>query len=435
MNFKGFQKTNLRSLANLLYAPILAFAMGLMLLRIIVAARLLSVPDFAAYSAGLLVSSSFCMLSCFGLAWLLQRDLPIMIVRGRERAGGILLIQCAIVTVLSALVGLLFLFAIDVSLVGLTTIGLCVALFHGASQQLFTIATTDSRSRNLPLRFAFQNIERAVATALAGPAVIWLGGEAQAILAVEALLTIALSSRLLIKKFRSDQFAIGSALRLGWTRLPRVEWESALTLLAVSALSFVILSSDRWIATQWLSANLFGQYAFAWTLFTIAQSVHQIINSSAYPLLSQRYAIHGITASFKFAMILSTSSFILSVIFSLPAYFMLGCVVDVYFPEYDNVIDIIPIFLLAVSFRVSDFWTSFMIVARHERKITYILVANMFLAMFLWMIYLNFDVNRIQINSIAVLALTLSFTNYVVLAFFSWKALTQDRRVALRRSL
>ena len=52
-----------RRLRQLWYAPVLTLAMGLLLMRNLVMARLLDVPGFAEFSAGLLVSSTFCMLA------------------------------------------------------------------------------------------------------------------------------------------------------------------------------------------------------------------------------------------------------------------------------------------------------------------------------------------------------------------------------------
>lgn len=421
MRLPGFQKLDLKYLTQLWYVPILATAMGLMLFRLVIIAHLLPVSEFGAYSAGLLVSSSFCMLACFGLQSLLQRDLPIMIVRQRERAGGVLLMQCVLVTVAAALLGLFVLYALGGSLVGLSKVGMCIAILHGASQQLFTVATIDSRSRNLPVRFARQNLERAVALVLVGPVVIWLGGNSPTILVSEAVLTFLLSGHLLLEKFRSGKFAFVAALHLAWIRLPKVQWTSALTLLVVSVLSFLILNVDRWIATQWLSASLFGQYAFAWTLFSVAQSIQLIVNASVFPLLSQRYANYGRKKSFKFAASISLSFMVISIIVSIFCYFVLVEIITAYFFKFSIAINVIPIFLLAISFRISDFWSSFMIVNREERKIFITLVFNIILIIAIWIIYLEFDVKNITIISIAVLSLIVSVINYVILAALSWK--------------
>ena len=84
-------------LRQLWYVPLLGAAMGLMLARLLIMARMFDVPAFATYASGLLVSGSFSMLACLGLQSQLQRGLPVMIVRRRERAGAVLLAQCTFV--------------------------------------------------------------------------------------------------------------------------------------------------------------------------------------------------------------------------------------------------------------------------------------------------------------------------------------------------
>lgn len=142
-------------LRQLWYAPVLGLAMGLMMVRTLVMAKLLSVPSFAQYSGGLLVSSTFCMLGCLGLQSLLQREMPVQIVWHRERAAVVLLMQCLIVTTGCAIIGLL-LVAAGFSVAGLTSNFLAIGIFHGLSQQVFLIATVESRSRGESLYFARQ---------------------------------------------------------------------------------------------------------------------------------------------------------------------------------------------------------------------------------------------------------------------------------------
>lgn len=94
-------KYSVQSLQKLWYVPILLLAMSIMMARTLLMARLLSLEAFGEFSFGLLVSSSFNMLNCLGLQIILQRDLPIMILRHHEKSGAILLSQCLIVSSVS----------------------------------------------------------------------------------------------------------------------------------------------------------------------------------------------------------------------------------------------------------------------------------------------------------------------------------------------
>lgn len=144
------------------YFPVLIFALAIMFARLLVAARLLAVNEFASYSAGLLVSSSFCMLGDLGLQILLQREMPLLICRGKSRQGIVLLMQALIVAIICASASMiaawlgLGLILNDTGLITPTVA--CTGLIHGLSQQSFLLVTVESHSRLRPLLFAWQYI-------------------------------------------------------------------------------------------------------------------------------------------------------------------------------------------------------------------------------------------------------------------------------------
>ena len=135
-----------RRMKQLWYLPLLGTAMGLMMLRILAMARVLDVAGFGTYSAGLLISGTFCMLGCLGLQSILQRDMPVMLMRLRARAGLVLLLQCLLVALACASVGVLA-SGFVVSAGGLPSLALVVGIVHGLSQQVFLLVTVESRSR------------------------------------------------------------------------------------------------------------------------------------------------------------------------------------------------------------------------------------------------------------------------------------------------
>ena len=128
------------------YVPILALAMGLMMLRPLLMARLFNAPEFGTYIAGLLVSSSFCVLGCLGLQPKLQRSMPMGFVARKELASQILVFQAILVALLLALLGCLIGVA-DFSIAGLSPGNFAVSVVHGLSQQIFLLSTVESRSR------------------------------------------------------------------------------------------------------------------------------------------------------------------------------------------------------------------------------------------------------------------------------------------------
>ena len=420
MNFRISPKVQRLFSTKLWYVPMLATAMGLMFVRLAVLAGMLPVKDFAAYSAGLLVSSSFCMLACFGLQSLLQRDLPLFIFRKRERAGEVLLMQCTIAALLAAIVGLILMNIVGAELVGLTTIGLSAAIFHGLSQQLFTVATIDSRSRNKPVHFALQNLQRAIPITVVGPIVIIIGGDPLAILVAEASLTLIVTSWIFSEKFKHSVLSMFIAASVGWRRVRYVNWYSALTLLAVSSLGFMTINVDRWVAARWLSPDEFGQYAFAWTLLSVAQAIQSIINASTYQALSQEYALLGRQQCFSRAVKYSIFTICLIISAFLIFYPLVIFFIENIFEKYKNTINIIPIFIGIFILRVSDFFSSYFIISGQEKKLLYILFITTTFSSLTWASYFGFGVSRFSLISISTLALMISMSNYAVIALVSW---------------
>jgi O-antigen/teichoic acid export membrane protein len=407
-------------LRKLWYAPVLALSMGLMLVRLLIMARLLSLPEFAVYSAGLLVSSSFCMLACMGLQSLLQRDLPMMIVRQRERAGGVLLMQCTLVAAACAAVGAAVVVTGGVSLAGLSPTLLMVALIHGLSQQLFLIATIDSRSRNQPLRFARQNLERALAVLAAGVAVSALGGAASMVLATESVISLALAAWLLRQQFHAIPLRFVTAMRLAWRRLPTTRWRSALALLAVASLGFLVINADRWLAAQWLPGSAFAQYAFAWMLLMVAQSVQVVINASLYPMLARRYATDGGLRTFGMSARASLGLLAGGALAALPFWTLLDLGIARWFPAYAEARSLLPVFLVIAVLRVSNFWSSYLVVVGREGRLLILNLMSAGAAAATWWLLAPPSAGELRADQIALLALLLSASGYAVVALAAW---------------
>lgn len=429
MNLRISPKVQQLFSKNLWYVPMLATAMGLMFVRLAIVARMLPVAEFASYSAGLLISSSFCMLACFGLHWLLQRDLPIMIIHRRERAGGVLLLQCVLVAVLSAAAGGLVILVLEATLVGLTTAGVLLSLFHGLSQQLFTVTTVDSRSRNLPVQFARENLERAVILIVAAPIIIASGGGALTILFIEGFVTIALSAHQIFAKFSRNNLGFLLTLSIGYRAITKVRWRTALTLLAVSSLGFVVLNIDRWVGAQWLSVTQFGNYAFAWTLLSIAQSVQTIINASFYPMISQRYALIGRYPSFIYTAKFAAVTFGTGLILSAILYNIVSFLMDNFYPNYSDAKELLPYFFIIVAFRTSDFWPSFLIVTRQDQRLLFIMVFTTACTIATWAGLQDFNFQKLKITDLGALALMVTVTNYIAAALFAWKSSFSARKI------
>ena len=357
-----------RRLSQLWYVPLLSVAMGLILVRTLVMAKLLDIPSFAQFSGGLLVSSTFSMLGCLGLQSLLQREMPVQLIRRRERAAAVLLMQCLAVAAACALAGLL-LVAAGIDAAGLSPILLAIGVVHGLSQQVFLIATVESRSRGQPLWFALQTLVRAVIVLAVSIGAATLFRSAAAVLMAEAILSLVLTQRILHGVWQRARVGSALAFRLAVRRIRQIPWSSAVALLAVAAIGFLLMNIDRWVAVRLLQPIAFANYAFAWTVLMVAQSLQSVINTSIYPMLARRFASAGPAASFRIAARASIALLLACAITFWPAYWLLNVVVMRWFPAYAESGSIFGLFMFVAALRISDFWSSHLVIVGREKRL------------------------------------------------------------------
>lgn len=407
-------------LRQLWYAPVLALALGLMMARLLVMARILDLSAYATYSAGLLVSSSFLMLSCLGLQSLLQRELPMLVVRRREFAGGVLLMQCGLVATVCAAAGAAAVCLSGMSLAGLSPLLLVIALIHGLSLQLFLVATVESRSRGQPLRFATQNLFRALVLMAAGTAVAASGLGAAAVLITEAVSSLSLAVWIFRKYFYTILLRLTVAIALAWRRFPLIPWRSALALLAVASFSFFVTNADRWLAAQQLPVSAFAQYSFAWTVLMVAQSAQGVINASLFPLLARCFAMRGGAIAYSTTLKASLFLFAGGALASLPLWALLDYSITRWFVAYQEARSLLPIFLIIAVLRLSDFWSSYLLVIGQEARLLTINFLSASVATLAWILWTRCDENVLQINQVALLALLLTAMSYAVAAWAAW---------------
>lgn len=407
-------------LRQLWYAPVLALALGLMMVRLLIMARILDLSVFATYSAGLLVSSSFLMLGCLGLQSLLQREYPMLIVRRREFAGGVLLMQCGLVATACSAAAAAAVSLIDVPLAGLSPLLLVIALMHGLSLQLFLVATVESRSRGQPLRFAIQNLFRALVLIVAGTAVAASGLGAAAVLVTEAMSSLILTVWLFRKQFSAIPLRLTAAITLAWRRFPRIPWRSALALLAVASFSFIVTNADRWLAAQQLPVSDFAQYSFAWIVLMVAQSVQGVINASLFPLLARSFAMRGGAIAYSTTLKASLLLFAGGALTSLPLWALLDYSIAKWFVPYQEARSLIPVFLTIALLRLSDFWSSYLLVIGQEARLLILNILSATVAALVWILWVRLDEAVLQISQVALLALLLTAIGYTVVAWAAW---------------
>ena len=404
-----------------MYVPLLAFALGLMFARTLFMARILSVREFGEFSQALLISSTFCMLACLGLQLMLQRDMPIMIVRGRRVASIVALVQCVIVAVACLLLALATFGFFD-SVAGFGRLTLIAGILHGCSQQVFLVATVESRSSGQPVRYAFQNLLRGGLLLLGGVIVAKIWGGALHVVLTECILSATLSASILTNSVRALGIGSSAVVRLAIGRLASIRWHSALALLVVNSVGFVVINSDRWLASQVLDSVRFSAYAFAWTLLMVGQAFQVVINASVFPFLARTFASAGSAAAFRVSFRLSAALLLSCMAMVLPAAFVGRMAIEHWFPGYTAAITLVPLFAFIAAVRIADFWSSYLVIVGRELILVGLNVGSIVFSIAIWILYLTLsDGWRLDLWHVAVLAALLSVSNYVIGAFAAWR--------------
>lgn len=401
------------------YAPLLAAGMGVMFVRLLVMARLLDIEQFAVLSAGLVVSSLISTFSCFGLFLHLQRKLPVHLARRHHRAAAVQLSQTVIAALAIGGVGMAVGLS-GASIGGVTSDMILFGSVHGVSQQLFMIATTESRSDNDPIRYSLQHLVRSTATVLlAVPAAVLLGS-AEAVLIAETAVAVAAVLIILATVARRLNASAPRAAALGIRSFGRVDWISMLSLLTYSIIAAISVQADRWISSVSLSPIDFAHYSFAWIIMIFALSAQALINASVYPMIARRFALAGASSAYRLAALASSATLVVCAILIVPSVLVANSVIGRFFPGYEDAATLVPILAAAGIFRVSDFWSTFLIVAGRERSALLATVVSLTVTFALW--YLAIEREQLRPVHLAYLALSIAAVTYVVAFAMCWYA-------------
>ena len=353
---------------------------------------------------------------------MLQREWPASLVRRQELRGLVRAAQCNLVALGCCLVGLLGA-GFGLSLAGVTPALLGVGLVHGLSQQFFLVATVESRSRGDALRFAQQNLVRAVAALVLSVGAAWWTGSAPWALTVDALVTIVLSQGFFRQSLGHARLGAPAIYQLAVRRLRRVRWRSALTLMLIMAVGFGLLNADRWVASDRLGTAGFAHYSFAWIVLSIAQSAQVIINASIYPLLARRFAENGRGVAFGVCVRVSAAILVAGAVAAVPMYWMLDYGIGRWYPHYGDAQALIPLFLAIAVLRVSDFWSSFLLIAGFESRLLKLNLAAAAFGLTAWAGLVRLWTHEsATLQQVAWLAALLTLSAYVTAAGASWRA-------------
>ena len=365
------------------YAPILAFAMIMMLGRLLIYARILSVQSFAQLNAILIVSGVIGMMSSLGFFLDLQRKLPGHLALGRRRSAGMMIWQSLIGTFAIGIVGVLT-SGLGVSLGSMSSSAIFFGVMHGVAQQVFLIATTESRSDNDTLRYSLQSLTRAILIFVVAVPISLEFRSALSVIILECLITAGLA--VIISRKTSIRLSISSSKSfvLALRSLRRANWKSILALLLLSLAMTAASSVDRWVSSLELTPVAFAEYSFAAITLTAASAIQQLANASIYPMIARRYYISGIKAAYRLSLLTSFAMLIGFLSAIVPAVYAADFMVLSFFPNYAKSLPLLPILAVASAFRISDFWSSFLVICGRERTSLIINVTVVIAALTIW---------------------------------------------------
>lgn len=392
------------------YVPILAVAMAVMFGRLLVLAKVLDLGAFADLNAALIVSGLVGMLSSFGLFLDLQRKLPGQLATGKRRAAATQMAQSILGTAMIA--GLGFLAAgLHLSMGTLTPHAIGLGVLHGVSQQMFLIVTTESRSNNEPIRFALQSLSRALGMAAFAFPIAIATGSASAVIGAESLVTIATTLLIFRKVWTKLNIAPLTTFRLAFRSFDRINWISMAALLMLSLAVTASSNMDRWLSSTRLPHSDFAQYSFAWITLNAAFAVQGLINASIFPMIARRFALRGTWPAFRLTVLTATGILTTFLLAILPCVYIADAAIQKLYPAYSGAIMLIPSLSIAAALRISDFWSSFLVITGNEKTSLAINVVSVMLSLGIWMATSGFFVSN-QSLGLAYLAALIALITY-----------------------
>ncbi|WP_441601525.1 hypothetical protein [Ensifer sp. 2YAB10] len=386
------------------------FAAILMMGRMLAYAKLLTVPEFGTLSIGLLISASLAMVNAFGLYLLMQRDLPYLFAAGRVTRGMIMMCEVTLVTVLCA-VPLLGLSATGTSLAGGAGVLLALAAVHGLTNQLFGIVSTESKSRLLQSEFSVTLFSRSCVVSVTGLLTAVKIGSAEAILVAEILATAVMIG---IVTMRAGVRYGRASLRLPVLALRHFrhsEWRAAGALFISVILAFLMQNSDRWLAAGALDKPAFAEFAFAWTLLSMASTFQVTVNANLFPSLAAQIYHQGAQAVRERTGKTSLGFLLVLGVLAVPGYLMIRWGIGAYFPQYLGVLAYIPLFLAAAAFRASDFWANYFVISGKTRILFACQIAVLLGSLLVWAVTFCYPAMP-PLMRLSILTLTLAVLSF-----------------------
>jgi O-antigen/teichoic acid export membrane protein len=351
-----------------LYMPILAVASGLLFLRTLVYARLLSVEGFGLWTQAMLVANTFTTLASAGLMHLAQKVLPQFHTREEHDNFEDLLTSCvAICGISGALAALLLGLAVGVGWLPPDWVFVAVLPF-AIAQYLVTVRLIEIKSELRFIDHAKLSVVRAVLLLVLGVSVAALSGSVAATLIVEAAISLVLSWPLLSGERGRKVLDKLSRLRRDHRWFANFR-DAALRLFWLNGVLVALYALDRWFGIALLTHYEYGIFAIGLTIITLFETLQLIVNVSAYPLMSRMIAHGEKHRAFRFATVASVVVIGCGALCYIPFVLMLDMLLRSFLPEFLEASPVIRLAVIVGILRLADFYGTFAILLNRERRL------------------------------------------------------------------
>lgn len=387
------------------YLPFLAVALILTMSRLLVYARILDLDQFGIFNLFLVTSTIYIATSCFGLYVDLQRKMPVELANGKIKdAIGRLILTCqgALIVAMLSAIGVFAFSLFDHFDMNVIFLG----IIFGVSQKIFMIVITESRCATDTMRYSKHTLMRAVLIVIFAIPVAKYFNSAFAIVVTEILISCIISILLLQRLLIRYGVNIKEALSISRKIAQQIEWHSMFSIFVLMMGLAASLNLDRWIAAQYLSITDFSLYSFAAIIMTIAYQGQAMINAALYPAVAIRFA-ESSSSAFKMTFLVSICMFTLAILGCLVAVPAISWGVETYYTGYIQSVPLILPLALAASFRISDYWGNFLIIAGAEVLALIVGFLSTIIPLLLWTIY-----GAVTPIGISYLVLAISASNY-----------------------
>jgi O-antigen/teichoic acid export membrane protein len=394
---------------HIFYVPVLFCASGLLFLKSVVYARLLSVEAFGGLNQALLIASTFTNFAGAGLPLLGHKLLPQFYVRGESE-----LADSLIASAIMAFGSLTFVAAvvIGVAVVAgwLTNAATWYAtLLVSVAQSIFFMRLIDCKSKLRFMDHALLSVSRAVLLLIAGAGVALATRSVAPTLATEGLVTLCMALPLISGPRGS--LIVRKAITLD---IQQRQWlaetvPAALRLLWLNGTITLLYSIDRWTGVALLTKQQYGIYALGFVVVLVFETLQTVVNVAAYPLMGRLIARELHHRAFNLATTGTVVVVALTVVCYAPFVYFLKYLVRDFLPAYSGATVVIELSVIAGAFRLADFYSSFAILRNQERRLAWAFgVLLALVAIGLWVassiLHVKFDPNRMAYVTVVIAA-------------------------------